>query len=61
MQYVICPGNVGSRETTEWLENLAAAKSMCHMTRGDFDENPQLPETKVVKIGNFKIGIIHGH
>ena len=48
MQYVLSPGNVGSRETKEWLENLAAAKSMCHIVRGDFDENPDLPETKVV-------------
>ena len=29
--------------------------------KGDFDELPGLPETKVVNIGNFKIGIIHGH
>ena len=27
MQYVLSPGNVGSRETLEWLENLASAKS----------------------------------
>ncbi len=32
-----------------------------HAVRGDFDENPALPETKVISIGNFKIGIIHGH
>ena len=48
MQYVLSPGNVGSRETKDWLENLAAAKSMCHIVRGDFDENPDLPESKVV-------------
>ena len=29
--------------------------------RGDFDEGLGMPETKVVQIGNFKIGIIHGH
>ena len=27
MQYVLSPGNIGSRETFEWLENLASAKS----------------------------------
>ena len=61
MQYVLSPGNVGSRETIEWLENLAAAKSLAHIVKGEFDENPALPETKVVQIGNFKIGLIHGH
>ena len=61
MQYVLCPGNVGSKGTQEWLENLAAAKSQCHVVKGDFDERPDLPDTKVVQIGNFKIGLIHGH
>ena len=45
----------------EWLENLAAAKSQCHIVKGDCDEIPGLPETKVIEILNFKIGIIHGH
>ena len=61
MQYVLSTGNIGSRETTEWLENLASAKSQMHTVKGDFDEQPNLPETKVVQIGNFKIAIIHGH
>ena len=45
----------------EWLENLAAAKSQAHIVKGDFDEHAGLPESKVIQIGNFKIGIIHGH
>ena len=61
MQYVLATGNIGSRETIEWLENLASAKSHMHCVRGDMDENPNLPETKVVQIGNFRIGLIHGH
>lgn len=32
-----------------------------HAVRGDFDDLPSLPETKVVQIGNFKFGLIHGH
>ena len=32
-----------------------------HAVKGDFDEAPSLPETKVVQIGNFKFGLIHGH
>jgi predicted phosphodiesterase len=40
---------------------LAAAKSQCHIVKGDFDEQQTLPLTKVVTIGNIKIGLIHGH
>jgi len=32
-----------------------------HAVKGDFDDITTLPETKVVQIGNFKIGLIHGH
>ena len=46
----------------EWLENLASAKSATHIVKGDCDSDlPNLPETKVVQIGNFRIGIVHGH
>jgi vacuolar protein sorting-associated protein 29 len=48
-------------QTFEWLENLASAKSQMHAVRGDFDEMATLPETKVVQIGNFRFGLIHGH
>ena len=27
MQYVLSPGNIGCKETQEWLESLASAKS----------------------------------
>ena len=32
-----------------------------HLVRGDFDENANFPETKVVQVGQFKIGLVHGH
>ena len=48
VHYVICPGNPGSTETSDWLTSLASSKSNCHFTRGDFDENPSLTETKVI-------------
>ena len=61
MQYVISPGNIGSKEVQEWLESLASAKSQMHAVKGEFDDFANFPETKVVTIGNVKIGIIHGH
>ena len=32
-----------------------------HAVRGEFDDYSNFPETKVVQIGNVKIGLIHGH
>ena len=58
MQHLLCTGNACTKQTVDYL------KSICpnfHMVRGDFDEMPGLPETKVVTIGEFKIGICHGH
>ena len=48
-------------QTQEWLESLASAKSQMHAVRGEFDDYSNFPETKVVTIGNVKIGLIHGH
>ena len=45
----------------EWIESIASEKAKTYITKGDFDEFPNLPSTKVIKLGNFKIGVIHGH
>jgi vacuolar protein sorting-associated protein 29 len=29
--------------------------------RGDFDDDTTFPDSKVIQIGQFKIGLIHGH
>ena len=50
-------GNIGSRESYDWLKSLS---NNFHAVKGEFDEG-NLPETKVVQIGEFKIGMIHGH
>lgn len=39
-------------------------KSLCpdlHITRGEYDEDSRYPETKTLTIGQFKLGICHGH
>ncbi len=38
MQYVICTGNIGNKETKEWLETLASNKNATIMVSGDCDE-----------------------
>eukprot|EP01097_Dermamoeba_algensis_P001395 TRINITY_DN1520_c0_g1_i5.p2 TRINITY_DN1520_c0_g1~~TRINITY_DN1520_c0_g1_i5.p2 ORF type:complete len:185 (-),score=42.14 TRINITY_DN1520_c0_g1_i5:982-1536(-) len=56
--HILSTGNLCSREIYDSLKGLA---SDLHVVRGDFDENPNFPETKVVTLGNLKIGLIHGH
>ena len=32
-----------------------------HIVRGEFDDDTTFPDSKVVQIGQFKIGLMHGH
>ena len=39
-------------------------KTICpdlHVTRGEYDEDARYPETKTLTIGQFKLGLCHGH
>ena len=58
IHHVLSTGNIGSKKTTEFLARVAPN---LHQVRGDFDKDASLPDKKVVQIGNFKIGLIHGH
>ena len=57
LQHVLSLGNIGSRESYDWLKSLS---NDFHSVKGDFDEG-DMPEKKIVTIGEFKIGMIHGH
>ena len=57
LQHVLSLGNIGSRESYDWLKSLS---NDFHTVKGDYDEG-DIPEKKVVQIGEFKIGMIHGH
>lgn len=57
LQHVLSLGNIGSHESVDWLKSLS---NDYHVVKGDFDEG-DIPEKKVVTIGEFKIGMIHGH
>jgi vacuolar protein sorting-associated protein 29 len=57
LQYVLSLGNNGSRESYDWLKSLS---NNYHSVKGEYDEG-NLPEVKTVQIGEFKIGMIHGH
>lgn len=51
-------GNLCTKDSYDYLKTLA---NDVHVVRGDFDENPSWPEQKVVTVGQFKIGLCHGH
>mmetsp|Transcript_32295 Transcript_32295/g.36745 ORF Transcript_32295/g.36745 Transcript_32295/m.36745 type:complete len:192 (+) Transcript_32295:49-624(+) len=60
MQHVICTGNLD----VEQFEELRDLAPNVHIVQGDFDEftcNITFPETRVVQVGVFRIGIVHGH
>ena len=57
MQHVICTGNV-SPESLQELQQLAPK---LHCVAGDYDLDTPFPETLVVQVGAFRIGILHGH
>lgn len=58
IQHVLCLGNIGNQATFDYLHSLS---NDFHVVKGDYDINRDLPEKKAVQIGNFNIGMIHGH
>ncbi|KAK3246873.1 Vacuolar protein sorting-associated protein 29 [Cymbomonas tetramitiformis] len=57
IQHILCTGDLCVKEVHDYLKGLC---SDLHVTKGEFDEGTY-PETKVLTIGAFKIGISHGH
>ena len=57
LQHVLSLGNIGSRESYDWLRSLS---NDFHGVKGDYDTG-DMPEKKLVTIGEFQIGMIHGH
>ncbi|CAM9741430.1 unnamed protein product [Discosporangium mesarthrocarpum] len=58
MQHVLCTGNLVGKDQFDELRSLAPN---VHVVRGDFEEATSFPESKVVQIGQFRVGLIHGH
>lgn len=59
MQHVICTGNCSK----EQFKELSSLSPNVHAVRGDYDDDSALtlPETQIVQVGEFRIGLIHGH
>eukprot|EP00959_Pyramimonas_sp_CCMP1952_P281971 5893302-Pyramimonas_sp.AAC.1 len=66
LQYSCIPHIAGKYNTlraTHFREIQDYLKGICpdlHIVKGEFDEGTY-PETKVLQIGAFKIGVCHGH
>lgn len=58
IQHIICTGNLCIKEVHDYLKNLCPS---LHVTRGEYDEDSRYPETKTLTIGQFKLGLCHGH
>ncbi|KRY52425.1 Vacuolar protein sorting-associated protein 29 [Trichinella britovi] len=58
IQHILCTGNLCTKEQFDFLKSLA---SDVHVVKGDFDEDSDNQETKVVTVGQFRIGLCHGH
>ncbi|GAX09347.1 uncharacterized protein FisN_6Lh283 [Fistulifera solaris] len=58
MQHVICTGNCPTNDAE--LQSLAPN---LHFVAGDWDNDTSAtyPESRVVQVGPFRIGVIHGH
>ena len=60
MQHVICTGNMGS--SPELWNEIRQLAPVVHCVAGDHDEDYNIfPETAIVQVGQFRIGIVHGH
>eukprot|EP00523_Entomoneis_sp_CCMP467_P006446 CAMPEP_0168720914 /NCGR_PEP_ID=MMETSP0724-20121128/1812_1 /TAXON_ID=265536 /ORGANISM="Amphiprora sp., Strain CCMP467" /LENGTH=216 /DNA_ID=CAMNT_0008767539 /DNA_START=8 /DNA_END=658 /DNA_ORIENTATION=- len=59
MRHVICTGNLSSEDYAE----LSGLAPNVHVVAGDHDDANQMafPESRVVQVGAFRVGVIHGH
>lgn len=58
IQHILSPGNLCIKEVHEYFRSLC---NDVHVTKGEYDEDARYPESKVVTIGSFRIGLCHGH
>jgi vacuolar protein sorting-associated protein 29 len=72
IQHILCTGNLCSKEMYDYLKTIAPD---VHLARGEFDDksiaalqkssttnvNAQGEDSVVVTLGQFKVGLTHGH
>jgi len=55
---ILCTGNLSTEATYDYLRSIC---SDITRVQGEFDQHQSPPDTIVVSIGEFKIGLCHGH
>ncbi|RRT69995.1 hypothetical protein B296_00033365, partial [Ensete ventricosum] len=58
IQHILCVGNPCIEEVHDYLKSLCPG---LHCARGEYDEDARYPESKTLAIGQFKLGLCHGH
>eukprot|EP00382_Lankesteria_abbotti_P005691 CAMPEP_0113848598 /NCGR_PEP_ID=MMETSP0372-20130328/2582_1 /TAXON_ID=340204 /ORGANISM="Lankesteria abbotti" /LENGTH=192 /DNA_ID=CAMNT_0000818131 /DNA_START=48 /DNA_END=626 /DNA_ORIENTATION=+ /assembly_acc=CAM_ASM_000359 len=58
IKHVLCTGNIGSRSVLNHLHRVAP---QVHVVRGESDLDFEFPDYKIVHIGEFRVGLLHGH
>eukprot|EP00898_Chlorokybus_atmophyticus_P003862 jgi/Chlat1/4477/Chrsp29S04426 len=58
IQHILCTGNLCVKEMYDYLKGICG--DVC-IAKGDFDQSNAYPEQKVLTIGQFRIGVCHGH
>ena len=65
LHHVVCTGNLCTERVFDYLRGLATESF--HVVQGDYDklwchdDSLKLPESKVFRVDNWSIGLIHGH
>ncbi|OTF75023.1 Calcineurin-like phosphoesterase domain containing protein, partial [Euroglyphus maynei] len=57
IQHILCTGNLCTKECYDYLKTLATD---IHIVKGELDDS-NYPDKKVITIGQFNIGLCHGH
>ncbi|KAK9844517.1 hypothetical protein WJX74_003511 [Apatococcus lobatus] len=58
IHYILSPGNLCSQEVLEYFKSVC---SNTHITKGDFDDDSSFADNEVLELGDFRIGVCHGH
>lgn len=58
IHHILCTGNLCSEAVFDYLKSVC---SDVNVAQGDFDESVKWPDTPIINVGDFRIGIVHGH
>lgn len=69
IQHVLCTGDLVTKESYDYLRSLCANPGgNVHVVHGQYDNltgvpgnGETFPETRTVQVGEFSIGVVHGH